>query len=179
MNLIVVAQLLEHPRVPKWHEDHAVMDERRHSVRHRHLLTASLRRGRDERAAELPGKSTLRPELAGGVPEGLRTTFSDMYACKPGEAYLPLAREVAIARGYAEEEAIVVAQSVRASDGIVGLRRCVHPIEDFLGQGLGHSDIELGTLIEFMQYWHVLVDTRSASSSMNARLHGLGDCERV
>ena len=49
------------------------------------------------------------------------------------QTYLPLAWEVAVASGYAEEEAIVVAQCVRAGDGVVGLGRCVHPIENFLG----------------------------------------------
>lgn len=61
------------------------------------------------------------------------------------QTYLPLAWKVAVAGGYAKEEPIVVAQCVCTGDGVVGLGRCVHPIEDFLGQGLGHSGVGLGT----------------------------------
>ena len=52
-------------------------------------------------------------------------------------AYLPLAGEVAVAGGDAEEEGVKGGEGRGVDDGVVGLGRGVEELEDVLGERLG------------------------------------------
>ena len=71
VDLVEVGELRECLRVAEGHEDHAVVDERRHGVRDGDLLPAAGGARRHEDADELARERAGRPELAGRVPEGL------------------------------------------------------------------------------------------------------------
>ena len=95
-----------------------------HAGNGRALLASALGRGRDEDAGVLAPVAAGLPLLAGLVPEGL-----------------PLSGEIAVAGGDTEEEGVVFLELLGGDEGDgVGLAGGVHFAEDFLGEGLFHSE---------------------------------------
>lgn len=89
------------------------------------FLTSAWATGRDKRASELSGKSTLSPELSSSIPESLKL-------CWP----------TTVTGRDAEEDAVVFEQVGGDRNFIVGFRRSIHLREDFLWKGFW--DLENG-----------------------------------
>ena len=119
-------------------EDDAVVGEGGHGREHGGLLAAAGGRGGDEDGRVLAHERAGRPELAGRVPEGL-----------------PLAGEVAVAGGDAEEERVEVGEVGGREDGVGGLGRGVHLGEDLLRERLGDPGGECTCVSERGRAAHV------------------------
>lgn len=128
MHLAQVGQLAKGLGVAQRHVADAMVGQRRHRRDGRGLLATTGAGGADEEAGELAVEGAGLPLAAGAVPEGL-----------------PLRGEVAVARGNAEEEAVVLGErgGVREDLDVRGLGGRVHLGEDLVGERLGDLE-EIG-----------------------------------
>lgn len=138
-DLLDVGEERESGLVAQRYIDHAVVDKGAHGGDDSGLLPAS-ERARGDKGADILAREAARgPDAAGTVPEGL-----------------PLGREVAEARGDAEEDRVVVKERLGLDDGVVRLGGRVHRGEDFVREGLGDSGDGLAidaTMVSRCSYW--------------------------
>lgn len=121
-DLAQVAQDREGGLVAQGHIDDAVVGHGAHGRDGGAFLSAAHGRGADEDAGVFAPVGAAGPLRAGVVPEGL-----------------PLGGEVAVARGDAEEEGVVLFERDGVDDwdrGVLGWG--VHFGEDIFGEGFGH-----------------------------------------
>lgn len=123
-DLAVVAEEVESGLVAEGNVDDTVVRKSAHGSESSALLSTALGSGRDEQARVLAPEAAGLPLLAGVVPEGS-----------------PLRGEVAVARGDAHQEGIVLLEDGRVGDlgdgGVLG--GSVHLGQNILGEGLGHA----------------------------------------
>lgn len=123
-DLAQVAQNGEGGLVSQGYVDHAVVGHGAHGCDGRALLSPAHGRRADEDAGVFAPVGAAGPLRAGVVPEGL-----------------PLRGEVAVARGDAEEEGVVLFERDRVDGGNRGaLGWGVHFGQDFFGEGLGDPE---------------------------------------
>ena len=120
MDFAQIGQLTKRRLVSERNIKQAMMGEGAHMCDDGALLPTTKTGGADEDARVLPPEATGLPEPAGGIPERL-----------------PLGGEVAVTRGHAEQEGIVLGQVGRVGEcGDVGvLGRSVHLTQDVFGEG--------------------------------------------
>lgn len=119
MDLAQVGQLSESVLVSQRDVDHAVVGKGAHGRDGSGLLTTAHGGSRDEHAGILAPEATGGPDAAGLIPEGF-----------------PLSREVTEASGDTEENGIVLEELTGLSNGVGGLGRSVHLLQDLLGESL-------------------------------------------
>jgi hypothetical protein len=161
MDFIQVHEARESVFVSQWDKVDAMVNECRETIDYSRLLSTTGRPGGDERAREFAVEGTGTPELTGRVPEGF-----------------PLRGEVAITGGYAKEEGVIIGELGHLKNGVGGLGRCVHLVEDFLWEGLANSGGML--VVQRLPGSVNLLENRDlASSFFYALLLGLGDWIKV
>lgn len=139
VDLAQVGQKREGVLVAQRNVGDAVVSQGAHGSKGSGLLTTTESAGGDEQTSVLAEVAAGSPDLARLVPEGL-----------------PLGREVAVTSGDTEQESIVLQELSRLGDGVVGLGRSVHQLQNIVGKSLG--DLE---------------DVGLATGSLNALLFGL------
>lgn len=95
MNLIKVGELSKSVLVTQWHVEETMVAQSRHGSESGALLSTTLGTGSDEETGVFAPVGTGLPLTTGGVPEGL-----------------PLRGEVSVTSGDAEEEGVVLLESL-------------------------------------------------------------------
>lgn len=87
--------------------------------------------------------------------------------------YLPLSGEVAVTGGDTEDETVELSKLFRRDDGIRGLGRSVHLLQNVLREGLRDSEALIRRQNPSKDACSSLVDGSDTTSALNARLYSL------
>jgi hypothetical protein len=150
MDLSEVAGLGKGPAVSEGDEDDAVVGKGRHHVEGGRLLSSAEAGGGDEHTGVLASERTAKPELAGGVPEGLDLCRHVTVTGRDTEEEAGMGRQLSICYPAVERRSDVrveLSELAGLNDRVVRLGGSIHLSQDLLGESLGDPEIAKYTLV--------------------------------